>query len=258
VRLVVLGDPIDHSLSPAIHSAALRSAGLPGSYEARRVDREGMRRAVAELRSGDLDGANVTMPHKALAAGFCDDLEPIARRAGVVNTLVRVGETIVGHNTDVAGIRIAADEGGLPTRAPVLILGAGGAAAAALLAFGGRELAISARRPGAGAALAESIGVPARELSWGAGLPDAVVVNATPLGMHGEGLPRGTMEGASGLLDMAYGAAATPAVTEGLSAGLPVVDGVTLLVAQAAESFRLWTGMDADRAAMRAAVAERA
>jgi shikimate dehydrogenase len=240
-----------------IHAAALRAAGLPGTYSALDVDQTGLEQAFTDLRSGDLDGANVTMPHKQPAAELCDEVTPVARRAFAVNTLVRVGDTIVGHNTDVAGIRDAWDRAGLPGAAPVLILGNGGAAAAALLALEGREVLVSSRRPGAAAQLAARVDVRAREAAWGTGVPDAVVVNATPLGMHGEALPETIGSGASGLFDMAYGAGSTAAVREFRERGLPVAEGADMLIAQGAESFRLWTGRVADVPAMRRALLNR-
>ena len=254
MRLVILGDPVAHSLSPVIMGAALEAAGIPASYGARRVDEDGMVRAFDDLRGGRIDGANVTMPHKGLAADLCDDLEPVAGRAGVVNTLVRVGHDVVGHNTDVVGVRRSAAAADLSPEASVVILGTGGAAAAALLAFEGRNLSITGRRPGAGSELARSVGVPAAEVGWGPDVSGAIVVNATPLGMHGEDLPVSGLESAAGLLDLPYAKLPTRAVAVVSRSGNPVVDGKSLLIAQAIESFRLWTGKVADAEAMQAAI----
>ena len=127
MRLAVLGDPVSHSLSPAIHTAALSAAGIAGDYTARRVDADGMRRAVAEIRDGDLFGANVTMPHKGLAAELADRLEPRAMRARSVNTLWSEERSVLGDSTDIDGVITAWRWAGLPENAPVLILGSGGA-----------------------------------------------------------------------------------------------------------------------------------
>ena len=255
MRLVVLGDPIAHSLSPIIQQAALDAVGIPGTYEAMQVDAAGMKAAAGALRRGDLDGANVTMPHKALAATLADRLEPIARRAGAVNTLVRVDRAIVGHNTDVAGVRTVWGWAGLPKTAPVLVLGAGGASAAALLALEGRRLHVAARRAEAAAALISDLGVDAAVTQWGSGIGGAVVVNGTPLGMAGETLPNDVLGGAAGLLEMAYGSGPTPAATAVADAGLPVASGPEMLLAQGAVSFELWTGRKAPIDAMRRAMA---
>ena len=114
MRLVLLGDPVGHSRSPAIHRAALAAAGIEGRYEARRVDAAGVYRACAEIRAGDLAGANVTMPHKRTAAAAADRLAPEAARCGAVNTLVAEDGEVVGHNTDVGGLRLVREWCGHP------------------------------------------------------------------------------------------------------------------------------------------------
>jgi len=253
VRLVLLGDPVAHSQSPEIQRAALAAAGLLGFYEARRVDEAGLYRAIAEIRAGDFRGANVTMPHKRTAAAAADRLSAAAGRCGAVNTLVGEGGEVVGHNTDVGGLRTAWEQAGLSAEGPVLVLGTGGAAAAVLIAVEGRDIAIAGRRAGAGGALAAAVRVRAVEIPWGRARPGAVVVNATPVGMEGESLPPGLVEEASGLVDLPYGSGPTPAAALARRRGLRVVDGLDHLVAQAALSFELWTGVPAPRAAMEAA-----
>jgi len=224
-----------------MHTAALAAAGIPGSYVARRVDEAGMAEAAAEMRSDGIDGANVTMPHKRTAHALADRLSPGAERAGSVNTWVRSGQTIEGFSTDIDGVRRVWEER-LSSGELALILGAGGAAAAALVALEGIHLAISARRPESAQAVASRVGVDAAVVEWGEPIRGAVLVNATPLGMNGEVLPDAVVEEASGLLEMAYGPVETPAVRRARQAGLQVADGLDLLVAQAEESFRLWTG----------------
>ncbi len=252
----MLGDPVAHSLSPHIHTAALAATGIPGAYTARRVEGAGLAAAVAEIRAGTLDGANVTMPHKETAAALCDRLAGAARRIGAVNTLVRVGDDVVGHITDVDGVRLAWEWEQLPTDTPVLVLGAGGAAAAACIALEGRNVAVTTRRPETADALVARIATGATTVPWGSGVLGAVVVNATPLGMRGERLPEGVLAQAAGLLDMAYGSGTTPAVATMRRRGLPAAGGVTMLLGQAVESFRLWTGRTAPLAAMRAALGD--
>ena len=254
MRLVVLGDPISHSLSPTLHNTALAATALTGTYEARRVDAAGMAVAVAEIRSGILDGANVTMPHKELAARLCDRLAATAARAGAVNTLVRIGGQVVGHNTDIAGIRAAWRSAQLPATGPVLILGAGGAAAAAVLALEDHPLTISARRDGAADKLLSKVDSAAAVVPWGAAVAGVVVVNATPLGMRGESLEEDQLAAATGLFDMTYGSGETDAVRQMALRGLPVADGRLMLVHQAAAAFELWAGRPAPLPQMLAAV----
>lgn len=253
MRLVLLGDPVAHSRSPAIQRAALAATGILGSYEARRVDEPGVYRACAEIRAGGLRGANVTMPHKRVAAAAADRLTPAAARCGAVNTLVGAGGEVLGHNTDVGGLVLAWERAGIPRGVPVLVLGGGGAAAAAIVALAGADLAVATRRPGAGEALAAALGVPATGIPWGHPRPGAVVVNATALGMHGEPLPPGVVEAAAGLVDLPYGPEPTPAVVAAQRGGLPSADGLDHLIAQAALCFELWTGVPAPVAAMEAA-----
>lgn len=248
LRLAVIGDPIDHSRSPAIHTAALAATGIEGRYVARRVNDTGMETLIAELRRGGLAGVNVTMPLKGVAAALVDELSPDARRSLAVNTIVRKHDgSLVGHNTDVTALRRLAP--GDPT-APCLVLGAGGAAASAVLALSGRPLYVSARRPGSVAALSSRLGVELLAVPWGGAVVEALVVNATPVGMRGEELPERTLALAGGLVDLAYGMETTPAVEECRRSGVPTVDGVEFLVAQAADSFRLWTGREAPLGAM--------
>jgi len=253
VRLVLLGDPVVHSRSPAIHRAALVAVGIEGGYEARRVDEAGVYRACAEIRAGALAGANVTMPHKRAAAAAADRLDPAAAACGAVNTLAGDAGEAWGHNTDVGGLRLAGEWAGIPPGGMVLVLGGGGAAAAALVAFAGLPLFIATRRPGAGGALAAARGIRATEVAWEQPVPRALLVNATTLGMQGEPLPPGLVEEAGGLIDLPYGEQATPAVRQAGARGLPVADGLEVLVAQAALSFRIWTGCEAPVAVMRRA-----
>ena len=255
MKLVLLGDPVEHSRSPAIHTAAMRAAGIEGSYVARRVDRAGVVTAVAEIRYGSLDGANVTMPHKETAFTLVDRVSEHGLRAGAINTISHHNGMAVGDNTDIVALRSVWVADKLPTEAPILILGSGGAAAAALVALAERQVAIAARSPEPAGALLRRTRVEGNVVEWGTAIEGAVVVNATPIGMAGESLPAGIIEMATGLVDLPYAAAPTPAVTAAEERGLPVADGRDVLVAQAAASFELWAGVPAPLEAMRAAAA---
>lgn len=249
--LALLGDPVAHSRSPAIHNAALKALGISGRYEARRCDATGLEEAVAELRGARLTGANVTMPLKADALRCADRAGDLVIRAGAANILLLRGGDVWAENTDVAGVSDVWASRSLPAEEPMLVLGAGGAAAAALLAREGAMVYVSSRRLEAADSLLERTGVVGRTIPWETPVPGAVVVNATPLGMRGEVLPAAVIEEAAGLLDMAYGAEPTPAVRA--SRHLPVADGIDLLVAQAAHSFELWLDREAPRSVMEAA-----
>jgi shikimate dehydrogenase len=239
---VVLGDPVDHSRSPAVHNAAFAHLGMEAFYLARRVDRGGMASAAAELRRGELSGANITMPHKGMAFELADRVVGSAQRARSVNTWAMDGGELVGYSTDVPGIRAAWERRGLGD-GPALVLGSGGAAAAALVALEGRPLFVSARRSEAATRMVERIASEATFRPWGEGC-QAVVINCTPLGMLGELLPDAVLRTATGLFEMAYGPLPTPAETACREQGKPVADGIDLLVSQAACSFVIWTGVE--------------
>ena len=167
-------------------------------------------------------GANVTMPHKRLAVEEMDALSSGAERAVSVNTVVVEGSRLTGHSTDIDGIQQVWQEAALPRDVPVLVLGAGGAAAAALIAIDTDEVFVSSRHFEDAARLAAAIDVGVRPVPWGTAVAGAVVVNATPLGMAGDSLPLDIVEESAGLLDMAYARRATPAVLTADRAGVPL------------------------------------
>lgn len=243
LRLAVVGDPISHSRSPVLHTAAMEALGIEGSYRAIRVDAAGMSEVVEDIRAGRLDGVNVTMPHKGLAAALLDDLTPDARRARSVNTIVRHPDgTLMGHSTDVTALRrLWPAEGS----APALVLGAGGAAAAACLASGERGLYVSARRPEAVTHLRHQLEMDLVRVPWGSAVVGATVINATPVGRAADALEARIVELADAVIDLAYGDEETTTIGAARKLGLTAVDGLEVLVAQAVDSFRLWTGREA-------------
>jgi len=254
LRLAVLGNPVAHSLSPVIQRAALDFAGIDGTYVRREVDGRGMEKAAAEIRTGRLDGANVTMPHKSLAASLADVRSEVVRRCGGANTLWMEGGRLRAHTTDPDGVRFAWAHASLPDDAPVLLLGAGGAAAAALTALEDRPVTVSARREEAATTLVERVAPGVPVVSWGRSVPGAVVVNATPLGLAGGMLPGAVIADAAGLLEMNYGNGDTPAAVSLRARGLPVAEGELMLVGQGAASFSIWTGVDVTPTVMLAAL----
>ena len=247
-RLALLGDPVAKSRSPAIHAAALSLSGLTGEYKAITANQQVLERTLADLQSGVMDGINVTMPLKRIAFELADDTTSEGRLAGSVNTLRRgEGGLVLGHSTDAVAFREIFEDDEFKDLNSVLVLGAGGSAAAALAASGGRIVYLSARTPGTAQALAErfdSVSV----IPWGASVAGALVVNATPLGMSGERLPDRVVDLAGALVDLPYADTATPATTEAIGRGMPAVDGLEFLARQAAASFLWWTGENVDSA----------
>jgi shikimate 5-dehydrogenase len=184
------------------------------------------------------------MPYKALAYGVADRLSERAQQVGAVNTLSLAGAELCGDNTDVAGVDYAFEAAGLSRDDAVIVLGAGGASAAAQVALAGRELHVVARNPEAAAALVARIGSTASVIPWGDPIPPGVLVNATSLGMGGEILPDYMLGAATGLLDMAYADTPTRSVITMQDRGVPVADGLDMLVGQAIGCFEIWSGRE--------------
>lgn len=245
MRFAIVGDPVEHSRSPAIHNAAFAALNIDAEYDFMHVPPGEFGRVVEALRSGRLDGVSVTMPHKHNAYAAADERSDSAARTGAVNTLVVRESRLVGHNTDVAGVRSSLSDIESDRNEPILILGTGGAAAAALLAVDGRHVHLSGRDESRALVLTGRVGVGVTIVPWGQPVPMATVINATPLGMKGENLPDGVVERSGAFLDMTYGTERSPATSHALALGIPTADGLTMLVGQAVESFELFTGQKA-------------
>ena len=253
MRYGVVGDPIAHSRSPAIHNAAFAHLSIDAEYVPIHTPLGAFDEVVAALRSGALAGVNVTMPHKQHAFEAVDLRTDRVERLGAVNTIVVDGGFLVGYNTDVAGVIHAVATLGLPPATPVLVLGTGGAARAAVVALEGHPLSISGRDDRKTIGVLTRAAVTADVVPWGTGVAGAIVVNATPIGMEGDELPDGIVETAGGLVDMVYGGGPTPAVVAARDAGIPFADGLDMLVGQAAEAFERFTGRPAPIGVMQAA-----
>lgn len=254
-RIVLLGHPVAHSLSPVFQNAAIAAAGIAAHYEAVDVTPEAFAAAFSSLR--DADGAgNVTVPHKAAAYAACDMRTAVADRVGAVNTFWVEDGRIIGDNTDVEGVRAAIAALGFETLRGVRIavLGAGGAAAAVLEAVRGEESAVRiwSRSAARGEALLARSDVPLIALTSdsGAACEGAdLVVNATPIGLSGEAFPVAPdrLAPSTRVLDLAYRrVGTTPWVTACREAGLRTEDGLSMLVAQGAAAFRRWFGTEPD------------
>lgn len=258
-RLVaLLGHPVAHSVSPQIHTAAFAAAGVDAAYLAFDVAPEHLGAAVAGLAALGALGANVTVPHKPAALALADEVRPEAAEVGAANTLSFSDGRLVADNTDAPGlVEVLRGEAGLRDGESVLLFGAGGAAAAAAVALGRCRAVVEvvARRVDA----AEEV---AARVESAGGRIDTVaaprlVLNASSLGLHGEPLPERCMHLGAGqvALDLVYGPAPTPFLAAADAGGATAVDGVGLLVAQAALSFERWTGRPAPRQVMAAAAA---
>ncbi len=265
----VIGDPVRHSLSPVLHNAAFAALGIDAVYVALPVARGEAAGAIGAMRALGISGLNVTMPHKDAAAAACDELTDDAARLGVVNTIARLpGGRLLGDSTDGEGLlRSLADAGVAVDGRRVVLVGAGGAARAVALAIGRRgvELTVLARRAAAAESVASLapggrsslLGEPAATKACSAA---DVVINATPVGMHDDadglpvppdGLGPGTVA-----VDLVYHPAETAWLAAARLRGNPTLNGLGMLLHQAALAFERWTGRVAPVQAMRCAVVE--
>jgi shikimate dehydrogenase len=258
----LIGDPVAHSRSPAILNAAYREAGLNWLYVAFPVPKGEGEAAVRAARALRLAGLTVTMPHKSAAAAACDDLTPDATALGVANVdTVRDDGRLLGSSTDGEGfVRSARDEGFDPVGADVLVAGAGGAARAIVLALGGAgaRVTVAARRLEAAESAARLVpGGQATTLGEVDPGVYALVVNATPLGMHGEAgpVPVARLNPDQLVVDTVYHPMETPFLAAARARGIHAANGLGMLVHQAALAFESWTGVDAPLAVMREAAA---
>jgi len=257
----IIGYPLAHSVSPAMHQAAFDALGLRMRYERWETPPEHLEWRVAALRGQETLGASVTVPHKERVIPLVDELDELARRTGAVNTIVNRRRRLAGYNTDVPGfLRALTEDGGTDPRGKrVLLLGAGGAARAvgvALLQSGVGAIAVSNRTP----ARAEALVVALRgsglagaasllPVAWGSVPPEtALIVNATTMGMrHGpaEGkspLAAGRIPAACLVCDLVYNPEETPLLRFARAAGARCLSGLPMLVYQGAIAFELWTG----------------
>jgi shikimate dehydrogenase len=257
----IIGHPVRQSLSPAIHNAAYAALGLDWVYVAFPVAPGTVRDALVGLQAAGVAGCNVTMPHKTEAAHACDELTPAAAALDAVNTVTLQDGPRRGDSTDGDGFIDATEDAGIDLATRVLVLGAGGAARAIVQALGARrsEVTVAARRPDAAAAAAalapSAVTVAFDELDDAVGGTD-VVVNATPLGMCGEAPPFDPTRLHAGqvVIDTVYAPPVTPLLDAAAAQGARTLNGLGMLVHQAARSFTRLTGQPAPLEAMRAAV----
>lgn len=257
--LALLGHPVDHSASPALHHAACEATGIDATYLAFDVAPSRLAAAVEGLRALGALGANVTVPHKQAVLDLVDAVTDEARAVGAANTLCWDDGRLLADNTDATGLlEVLTDDLGLRAQTAVEVVGAGGAARAAAVALGrlGARVRVWARRR----ERAEE--VQALALAHGAQALEArerpeVVVNATPLGLADEPLPEPFMALTPDqtALDLVYRPEPTPFLRAAARAGARTADGRGMLLAQAAHAFERWTGLAPPRPVLAAALA---
>jgi shikimate dehydrogenase len=266
----LLGNPVEHSLSPAIHNAAFNKLGLNFVYLAFKVeDLEGAMRGLRAL--GNLRGFSVTIPHKVAVMPYLDEVDTTARHIGSVNTIVVDGRKLKGYNTDASGAIRALEQAGVTLRGKeVLLLGSGGAARAIAFALGA----------GTGIAGLTILGIDEKERSHlveglrartkltvkTGPLTDAALTTAlkpadlllhcTPVGMHPQVeetcVPKALLDPHVTVMDIVYNPRETRLLREAKAAGCQVIPGLDMFLHQAIGQFELWTGQPAPADVMRA------
>ena len=271
-RVVLIGHPVAHSLSGAMQQAAFDSLGIDARYEL--WDRTPMELgdAVEELRSDDFLGANVTIPHKERVVPMVDRQTEEAHATGAVNTITREGKRLIGHNTDVAGFRVALDKlvGKQKMPRQAVVLGAGGGARAVvygLITEGFQRIVVFNRHLHRAEGMVKHFGRSAahmelRAMPWHESIIESelaktkLLVNATSIGLTSDDSPiePEALHDELLVLDVIY--ARTRLLRDAAAAGCTVLDGELMLLHQGAAAFTLWTGQAAPLELMQQKLAE--
>jgi shikimate dehydrogenase len=270
----VIGRPVRHSLSPVLHNAAFEALGLDWAYVA--FEPADGAAAVSAMRTLGIEGLSVTMPFKGEAAVSVDELTPEAEALGAVNCVSRHGDRLIGHNTDGDGFvdALTLDEGWPLEGRRCVIIGAGGAGRAVAEALGraGASEVVVVNRDITRARAAAALAGPAGRVGVVADVADAeLVVNATPVGMvagvasvqaieapHRTAGPRSPLDvdllrAGQLVVDLIYEPAQTALLAAARERGAAAVNGIGMLIHQAAHAFRIWTGEEAPTEVMSAA-----
>jgi len=265
----VIGNPVEHSLSPAIHNAAFQRLGLNFVYLAWRVESIGD--AIRGLRAlGNFRGASVTIPHKVGVMPFLDNVEPVAGHIGAVNTIVSDKEALAGYNTDATGALRALREGGAPLKnESVAVLGSGGAARAITFALAGQagvgrihllgieeQERVALARELRDKTAVDILDAVLEEAVLRRILPEVrVLIHCTPVGMSpkvgASCVPAGLLHRDLTVMDIVYNPQHTRLLTDAAAAGCRTIAGLEMFLYQAAAQFELWTGRPAPIDVMR-------
>lgn len=261
----IIGCPVRHSMSPAMHNAAFVELGMNRVYVPMEVS--DIEQGITGLRALGFRGVSVTVPHKETVLPFLDAIDPVAEKIGAVNTLVfhkeKDGQVIIrGLNTDWLGANTALAERVNLQQSRVLLIGAGGSAKA--VGFGliqaGAEVIISNRTEETGKALADWLGCTFVPLEEVADVSADVLINTTSVGMEpdteGIVVPPSLFTEFSVVMDIVYAPLETRLLREAKAAACQTIDGLAMLLYQGAAQFQIWTGQDAPLAIMRSALEE--
>jgi shikimate dehydrogenase len=263
-RYGIIGWPLGHTLSPVLHNWGFARLGIDAVYEAWPLEPGDLPAFIRRMRTEPVSGASVTIPHKRAVMAHLDRITDRARAVGAVNTLYMAGDLLCGENTDVAGLAAPLRaRGRLPASA--LVLGAGGAARAAVVALrelGVADVMVANRTASRAQELADELAV--RAVDWAARMDQdaGIVCNTTPMGMSGDlvdATPWDADRFAPGMVayDIVYNPLRTRFLREADAAGCATISGLEMFLHQGLAQFRLWTGLDLDEAGARQVLLER-
>ena len=272
----LVGNPVEHSFSPLVHNAAFKATGQNFVYLAFRVEESQLEQAMNGIRALNVRGASITIPHKVRALPYMDQLDPLAKQIGSINTVVNDGGVLTGYNSDGTGaLKAVQDQGVDLDDKSVLVLGSGGAARA--ITF---TLAINTKISGLTIAgiVEDEVAALAGDLQRASDVPiktavmaahffeqDApvadVLINCTPVGMYPEvnssPVPANFFQKNMTVFDVVYHPPKTKLLSAAEQAGCTTISGVEMFINQAAVQFQLWTGEEAPEEVMRAVILER-
>lgn len=249
----IIGRPVSHSLSPAMHNAAF--AGLEENAVYLPFHVEDVKAALTGLKGLHVSGVSVTIPHKEEVMKYLDEIDPVAEKIGAVNTIAvrqkEDGIKLHGFNTDWIGANKAIEQKLDPTRKKMVILGAGGSARA--IGFGllevGAEIVLCSRTESRGKSLAADLGCPWISLSESENLVGDVLINATSVGMtpnvDSSPVPGKVLKNFQVVMDIVYAPLQTRLLREAQAAGPKLINGLEMLLYQGVAQFELWTGLKA-------------
>lgn len=260
IKLGLIGYPVSHSLSPRIQNAALKASGLDGDYSLFPItpdDMEGLKSLLVRVRSGEITGLNITIPHKQNVIEFLDELTPTAKTIGAVNVIYMRDDKLIGDNTDAAGFltdlnKFLGDKSKIINRKSALVLGAGGGARAVVYALLNDDwkVTIAARRIEQAEQLASSFSNHKLRIANFMNLQVStfdLIVNTTPVGMtpnvDQSPLPEDlSLPQHIAIYDLVYNPRETKLVRDARAQGLSATTGLGMLIEQAVLGFELWTG----------------
>jgi len=254
----VVGNPIGHSLSPTMHNAAFSAMGVNAVYLA--FETEDTNGCLRGIRALGIKGMSVTIPLKSAVIPYLDEVDPLARKIGAVNTIVNDDGWLVGYNTDALGALKALEEKIYLQERSCIIIGAGGAARAIgfMLREKGVAISVANRSMERGKELASSLGCPFVTLKEIECIQADLLIQTTPVGMHPHSnrsaVPEQILEPGTVVMDIIYNPLETKLLKMAKARGCVTIDGLSMFIYQGAEQFKLWTGVTPPVSAMTRAV----